>query len=245
MPFQVATTAYGRPALAALRDAVADAKAGDPLAPVTVVVASNHVGVTARRLLAAGALGPVTPGQVGVAAVGFVTAYRLAELLGSAALAATGRRPVSTPVIAAALRRALADDPGMFAPVAGHPATETALVATFTELSDVSPDSLAAVAAAGRRAHDVVRICRRARDLLAAGWYDESDLTAAAVAQVRDSPPGRLVADIGRLVIHLPQDLFHRQAELLATLADRLPTTVVVGVTGRADADAGVARSLT
>ena len=61
----------------------------------------------------------------------------------------------------------------MFAPVAGHPATETALVATFTELSDVSPDGLAAVAAAGRRAHDVVRICRRARDLLAAGWYDE------------------------------------------------------------------------
>jgi ATP-dependent helicase/nuclease subunit B len=245
VPLEVVTTPYGRPALTALRDAVAAAKGGDALSPVTVVVPSNHVGVTARRLLAGGSLGGDAAAGTGVAAVTFLTAYRLAELLGSAALAATGRRPVSTPVIAAALRRALADDPGMFAPVAGHPATETALVATFTELSDVSPDGLAAVAAAGRRAHDVVRICRRARDLLAPGWYDESDLTAAAVTQVRASAQGRLVVDIGRLVIHLPQDLLHRQAELLATLADRLPTTVVVGVTGRADADAGVARSLT
>ena len=35
-----------------------------------------------------------------------------------------------------------------------------------------------------------------------------------------------------------------RQAQLLAALAARLPTTVVVGVTGRADADAGVVRTL-
>src|SRR5690606_24532234 len=101
----------------ALRDAVSAAKAGDALAPVTVVVPTNHVGVTARRLLASGALGGVASGGTGVAAVGFVTAYRLAELLGAASLAAAGRRPVSTPVIAAALRRALADDPGIFAPV--------------------------------------------------------------------------------------------------------------------------------
>ncbi len=244
VPVEVVTTPYGRPALTALRDAVAAAKAGDALAPVTVVVPSNHVGVTARRLLASGALGGLAAGGVGVAAVSFLTAYRLAELLGSASLAAAGRRPVSTPVIAAALRRALVDDPGMFAPVAAHPATERALVATFTELSDVTPHGLAALAGAGRRAHDVVAICGRARQLLATDWYDESDLTAAAIAQVRAIGETGLAAELGHVVVHLPQDILRRQAELLAALAARLPTTVVVGVTGRPDADMGVARSL-
>jgi ATP-dependent helicase/nuclease subunit B len=253
VPFQVVTTPYGRPALAALRDTVGAAKGGDPLAPVTVVVASNHVGVTARRLLAADVLGPVTPGRVGVAAVGFVTAYRLAELLGSAALAAAGRRPVSTPVVAAALRRALGERPGIFGPVAAHPATEQALVAAYTELSDVSDDGLAALAAGGRRPRDVVRTCRRARELLARDWYDEADLTAAAIADIdadtrAGTVPGAravgLAAELGHVVVHLPQDLLQRQADLLAALARRVPATVIVGVTGRPGADAGVARSL-
>src|SRR5690606_33670772 len=145
VPLEVVTTAYGRPALLALRDAVAAAKAGDPLAPVTVVVPSNHVGVTARRLLASGSLGPVAARGAGAAAVTFLTAYRLAELLGAPTLAAQGRRPVSTPVLAAGIRRALADEPGMFAPVAGHPATEAALVATYGELAGVTRGALAAL----------------------------------------------------------------------------------------------------
>src|SRR5690606_39787323 len=66
VPVEVVTTPYGRPALQALQRAVAQAKGGDALAPVTVVVPSNHVGVTARRLLAAGSLGPVTDGGTGV-----------------------------------------------------------------------------------------------------------------------------------------------------------------------------------
>jgi ATP-dependent helicase/nuclease subunit B len=244
VPIEVVTTPYGRPALRALRDAVAAAKAGDALAPVTVVVPSNHVGITARRLLAGGALGGLGTGGAGVAAVTFATPYRLAELLGATALAAAGRRPVSIPVLAAALRHALADDPGMFAPVAAHPATEQALVATYTELSDLSPDALAALGRAGRRARDVVRLCGRARALLAGGWYDESDLTDAAVAAVEATDDARLAAELGALVVHLPQDLLRRQAVLLAALVARLPATAVVGVTGRPDADEGARRSV-
>jgi ATP-dependent helicase/nuclease subunit B len=250
VPFEVVSSPYGRPALLALRDAVAAAKGGDPLAPVTVVVPANHVGVTARRLLAGGALGPVAVGGTGVAAVTFLTAFRLAELLGAPALASTGRRPVSTPVVAAALRRALREAPGMFAPVADHPATETALVATFAELSDVTDAGLDALAAAGRRAREVVAIYRRARAALAGGWYDESDLTEAAIAAVAavaaPAAPGRRppADELGHLVVHLPQDLLQRQATLLAALADRLPATVVAGLTGEPDADAGVLRSL-
>lgn len=49
-----------------------------------------------------------------------LTVQRLAELLAGPVLAAAGRGPVSTPVIAAALRGVIADAPGIFAPVAGH-----------------------------------------------------------------------------------------------------------------------------
>jgi ATP-dependent helicase/nuclease subunit B len=242
VPLEVLSTPYGRPALERLRAAIAAAKDGDPLAPVGVVVPSNHVGVTARRALASGGLGPGT--AIGVAAVTFVTAYRLAELLGAPSLAAAGRRPVSTPVIAAALRRALRDDPGIFAPVAEHPATETALVATFAELSDVSEQGLFALAGAGRRAHDVVGLYRRARERLAGAWYHESDLTAAAIAGLGTAEGRALAAELGRVVVYLPQDLLQRQAALLAALADACPTTVIAGLTGRPDADVGVRRSL-
>ncbi len=243
MPLELVATGYGRPALLALRRAVASAKQGDPLAPVTVIVPANHVGVTARRALAGGSLGPVSEGGAGVAAVTFLTVYRLAELLGAARLAAERRRPVSTPVLAAALRKALRDDPGLFAPVAEHPATEAALVSAFGELSDVSANGLEALAAAGRRAGDVVRLCRRARAVLRQGWYDEADLTAAAVEAVR-SQPAVVRRELGHVVVHLPQDLLQRQARLVATLVEACPTTVVVGVTGAEGADAGVRRSL-
>src|ERR1019366_6941484 len=167
---------YGRPAAEALRSAISQAKGDEPLAPVTIVVPSNYVGVATRRLLASGALGSVCGRGIGVAAVSFVTVYRLAELLGSAQLAGSGRRPVSTPVIAAALRSALTSQPGIFAPVAGHAATETALVAAYRELRDLSDGALDALAGSSDRAADVVRLHLTARSSLAAEFYDEEDL---------------------------------------------------------------------
>ena len=243
MPPDLVPTAYGRPALEALARAVAAAKRGDPLAPVTVIVPANHVGVTARRALASGSLGRLSDGGSGVAAVTFLTVYRLAELLGAARLAAEGRRPVSTPVLAAALRRALRDDAGLFAPVAQHPATEAALVAAFAELSDVSPAGIDALAAVGRRARDVVRLCRRARSVLGDAWYDEADLTDAAIAAVRGDPR-RVARELGHVVVYLPQDLLQRQARMVAAVAEACPATVVPALSGVERADAGVRRSL-
>src|SRR5450759_3773511 len=45
---QVTTTAYGRPALEALRAAVALVKHDDPMAPVTVLVPNNVAGLIAQ-----------------------------------------------------------------------------------------------------------------------------------------------------------------------------------------------------
>lgn len=246
MSFDLVITEYGPPALRALAGAVRQAKADEPLTPVTVVVPSNHVGVTARRQLATDAAGPLTSRGTGTIGITFLTPYRLAELYGAARLAASGRRPVSTPVIAAALRTALRDDPGVFAPVADHPATEEALVASYNELSDLSAAALDALAGASPRASDVVRLFRATRSKLAAGWYDESDLAAAArsvVDTTLEDAPGE-AAGLGHLIVYLPQDLTRRAAALLRAAARPGAATVIAGLTGGEAADRGVRRSL-
>lgn len=239
MGVRVEWVRYGRDAADALRAEIAGIKGSDALAPVTVVVPSNHVGVAARRLLASGALGPVCENGVGLAAVSFVTPYRLAELLGAPTLAGAGRRPVSTPVIAAAFRGALAREPGLFEPVAAHPSTEAALVAAYRELREVSPAGLDAIAATGARARDVVRLHRAARAELEGTWYDEQDLMDAAAGQP-------LPTDIGAVVVYLPQRISPHVGRMLRAVGEGTPMTVLAGVTGepRADADinAGIRR---
>ena len=233
---------YGRPAAEALRAAISSAKGGEPLAPVSVVVPSNYVGVATRRLLASGALGPVCARGTGLAAVSFLTVYRLAELLGSRRLAATGRRPVSTPVLAAAMRTALAGQPGMFAPVAGHAATETALIAAYQELRDLSGPALDALAARSERAADVVRLHTTARDILEPAFYDEEDLLDAATATLREDPVE--AARLGAVIVYLPERLSRHGGQLLGAVAEGGSLVVLAGTTGDAGADAEVGRSV-
>ncbi len=223
MPIELVPVAYGPDASRALHAAVVAAKAGDPLAPVTVVVPTNYVGVAARRLLGSGALGRVTGGGDGVAGVTFLTVYRLAELLGAPRLAAAKRRPVSTPVLAAAVRAVLAEAPGRFRPVAQHPATEAALVAAHRELATLDDAALDALARTGPRAADVVRISRRARASLTGAWYDERDLMDSAAIEVAAGVP--LLDDLGAVVVHLPQELSTPAAALLRVLAARVRVT--------------------
>lgn len=232
---------YGRAAATALLGEIRQAKGVEALAPVTVVVASNQVGVSVRRVLASGAVGPVCGSGPGLIGVTFATPYRLAELLGAASLAADGRRPVSTPVLAAAVRTVLGAEPGVFAPVGGHPATEAALVAAYRELRDLTEDALVALAAKGRRAAEVVRVYRATRAHLVAHWYDEEDLMAAAttVAATRASHEA-----VGTLIAYLPQRLTRHAAELLVALSDQDHLSVVAGSTGVARADAEAARSV-
>ena len=129
------------------------------------------------------------------------------------------RRPVSTPVLAAAVRAVLADGPGMFGPVAEHPATEAALVDAYRELAAVDDAALDALARTGRarrrrRAHH--RAGRGPRS--APEWYDERDLMDAAVDAVGAGMP--LLADLGAVVVHLPQELSAPAAALLRALGD-------------------------
>ena len=234
MSIEVVTAAYGPPAHAALAGAVERAKDGDPLAPVTVVVPANTVGLAARRCLGRRGVN----GRGGIAAVSFLTPYALAELIGSARTADSRRRPVSKPVIAGAVRAALREDPGHFAGVATHPATERALVRAYRELSELGPVALDRLAATSSRAADVVRVHRFVRAALDERFSDEQSLVAAAVETLGR---GEFPADeLGRLVVFLPQSLTTTQCRLLVAVAERTGATVVAGATGVAAADAAV-----
>jgi hypothetical protein len=242
VPLTVVTTAYGRSASEALHAAVRDAKRGDPLAPVTVIVPTNSVGVTARRLLASDALGPIAETGRGVVGVTFLTVLRLAELLAAPRLAAQGRRPVSTPVIAAAVRGVLSRAPGLFAPVAEHPATEEALVAAERELAVLDDDALDVLGAQHARAHDVVRVHRAVRLALATRWYDERDLMRSATELVAKGDG--FLADLGTIVCFMPQRWSEPEAALVRALWERGPVIAIVALTGEARADAPVLAAL-
>ena len=239
----VFTSSYGRAAAMLLRERLSVAKADDPLHPVSVVVPTNYVGVSTRRQLASGALGSVTARAGGIAGLTLLTIYRLAELLGAPALAADGRRPVSTPLLGAVVRQVLRAQPGVFAPVVDHPSTEQALVRAYRELSELTPDAVETLSAAPvERVREVVRIHRAVHARLAPGWYDEADLMTAAAAEVQRGPP--VLDDLGTVVVYLPEDLSPPAAGLLRTLAEVAPVEVIAGMTGVADADADVVRSL-
>ena len=239
MAIDCVTTAYGPPAHEALAWAVARAKGGDPLAPVTVVVPNHYVGLAARRALGRREHG----GTRGIAAVAFHTAYSLAEHLGGAEMADQGRRGVSSTVIAAAVRAALRRDPGRFRGVETHPATERALTRAHRELSELDRGQLAALSQQSPRAADVVRVHREVAAALEDGFSNEQQLARGAAAAVR-ARPSETRRRLGPMIVFLPQSVTGSQAGLLRAVADATETTVIAGATGAEDADATVRASL-
>ncbi len=170
----LAVVASARASLGELRRVVAEAKGGDPLVPVTVLVPTNLAGLVARRFLAAG----LSKGNPGVAAVHPTTIGRLAEQL--AAPVVCPRRPATSPVVTAAWRAALHAEPGVFAEVAAHPATVQGLVRTYRELRDLNDAALDAVADVPPLGADLVCLHRAVQGRLSPGWYDQTDLLHAA-----------------------------------------------------------------
>ena len=239
MVLDCVTTAYGPAAHEALATAVARAKAGDPLAPVTVVVPNHYVGLAARRALG----GREHNGTRGVAAVAFHTAYDLAERLGGAEMAAQGRRGVTMTVIAAAVRSVLRRDPGHFRGVETHPATERALTRAHRELSELEDGQLRTLASQSPRAADVVRIHREVAADLEAGFSNEQQLARAAVAAVR-ADRAAAARQLGPMIVFLPQMITRSQAGLLRAVGEATDTTIVAGATGAEDADAAVVASV-
>ena len=154
----VVPVGFGEAARRAAAACVSEAKADDPLAPVTLIVPSNYTGLALRRALGAGTATPTetaTPNgsrsrrsaprkpsteRRGIAALTTLTLGGLAERLAAASLQADGRRPLSSLMTAAAIRSVLASQPGLFGAVAGHHQTAEALQTTYREIRDLRAD---------------------------------------------------------------------------------------------------------
>lgn len=213
MALQRRTSPYGTAALHALREAITTVQAGDPLAPVTVLVHSNAVGVAARRWLA---------GNGGVAAAQFLTTFRFAELLAGPGLAAAKRRPLSTPVIDVAVRQALAAAPGLFRLIAHHQATVNALRDAHRDLRHLPDKAVQRIATTGStRARDIVRLHRLTQQALQREWYDEADLLRLAATVAAQAP--------SRTVVFLPQRMRPTELALLDALAQHGEVVVIEG----------------
>ncbi len=216
--FAVAAT-VGQHSLALLRAFIAAARAGDPLAPVTVVVPSNYAGLSLRRLLGT---------QDGLVNVRFLGMSRVAELL-AAARFVPDRRPLTPWVRAEAVRLALETDGSIFGAAAGHPGTARALDTTFRDLRHASPGALEHLSRSSERARAVAQLYRRFRDLTA-GHFDIEDLLGAAALAVEQQSPA--LRDLGRVILYLPRSATPAELRLLSSLiaADRLD--IILGLTG-------------
>ena len=148
---------------------VSDAKRGDPLAPVTVVGPSSYANLSLRQEL----------GRGGFANVRFIVLPVLSELLGGAAMARSGRRPLTSVLERVWLREVMAGATGPLAPVRDHAATQASVRASFGELRRVGEDVLAALERQGGLRRDIVGLYGEFRRRVGGDWYDADDLAEA------------------------------------------------------------------
>jgi RecB family exonuclease len=210
---------FGAEAFAALWDALADIRGGDPLARADVAVPSSFVGVTVRRRLA-------TPGLVGVR---FTSLPRIIADRAAATLAGAGREVLGSAQRRAATRAVLASARGPLSDAAARSSATIGVVAgLFAELDDaeLGGSDLDELAHAGGWAAQIGELYGRyaARTAKAARPKDVVDAACAS----DDATP---------LIVYLPRRLGPGELRFCRSLAERGLLRVVVGLTGEADAD--------
>ncbi|MHB8245418.1 MAG: PD-(D/E)XK nuclease family protein [Acidimicrobiales bacterium] len=211
----------GRQAEDALVAAVGRAQASDRLAEVSVVVRSPMVGLDLRRRLAA---------RGAFAGTRFTPFSRLIELIGAPESEAglSERRPLTEAVLGAAIRVALQRAPGVLAGAAEHPATEESLARAYRLLRPLEASDRRRIGSMSKRAGDVVQIVQAVRELLEAGWYDLDDLALRANRKIERGEMD--AADVGAVVLHLPDPFGAAQLSFVQALAGITDVTVLAGV---------------
>jgi len=215
----VVVTRFGAPAFAAFRDALADFRDGDPMAPVDVAVPSLFVGVTVRRRLA-------NPGLVGVR---FAPLLRIIADRALPVLATAGARPLTSAQRRAAARAVLATSSGGLADSNRRSASTMDVVAgTFAELDEAAADrdAIKALAGGGRWPAELAGLYRRYLDLVATAIRPEQ-LVEAALTSTCDTP----------LMVYLPRRLTRIELRFCQGMAARGELRALVALTGEESAD--------
>ena len=219
----------GRPtagARAKLWELVDEIKQGDLMAPVTVVSPSRFASLALRQEL----------GDRGFINVRFIQLPVLAELLGGAALAAAGRKPITATLQSISLRLALSETTGLLHPVRLHARTQSSVRAAFRELRRLSERDLEELAGQGGVTAEVVSLYYRHRQDVSADWFDSEDLAEAAAEAVRNGQAAAL-ADLGHVLVFLPRPFSPGETALVLALASDEKCSVILGLTGEDQAD--------
>lgn len=224
------TVRPGAESLAWLGSRLAALKGGDPLAPVTVVVSSNHVGLATRRDLA----------RRGYANVRFGVMGRLVEPLGSPHLAVAGKSPVTSAAEEAAIAEAIRRRGAGFGEVGAHPALVRTLRDLFRELRSAELDGsrLEGLGAWGRMAEAALDVYAEYLEIVrSAGLYDDQDLLAAAIAKLETHEAGNLAWEIGAVIVLTPAALQPAELRFLEALARHVAVDVALSWLGDEQAD--------
>ena len=223
---QVYLEPYGRPSRERLQALVAEAKASNPLAPVTIVPPNTFAGIGLRRVLA---------GDGGLLNVGLMALARLAEQMGAPTMASQQRRPLSAAAEMAVIRTVAMELVGKepLGSVAGHTTLHQSLQAAFKELVRLTESQLDTLAAEGPLRQVTVELYRRFRERTAEYYGPEDEAWAAAEA-VRSGRGQPALQDVGALVFFLLSRPSPGETALLTALSDAAPCSLVVGRTGEA-----------
>lgn len=212
---------FGQPALDRLTTLVAELKAGDPLAPVTVVVPTNPVGVVARRALGRAA---------GVANVEFVTVGALAYRLAAGDIGRRDLHRLTDQVLTGAVRQALETTGGPLRYLAAHSSAPAAIADALSRLRRA--DAVDRVQQSGRQVAAAVAALDRSVAARLIDFVDDVEVARLAVERLR-----RTAGPRPPVVVHLPEWLYPAERSLLAELAQRSEMVVLFGYTGDAAAD--------
>ena len=232
---ELSQVAAGRPFTRAVRDAVDQLKSADPLHPVRVLVPSNLAGLSLRRMLGSRILDDQnTVVAAGIANVAFSTPFQFASLLAVPALAHQGKRPLTTPVLAAAVRHVLSTNPGRFGAVAEHVATESALIRMYGEITELPPIRRQQLSASSaERTRDLIGFIDAVDAHLGGesenSYHDEYDVLCAASEALADHESS---AGSESLVLAGPFSQGLATIEFLAVVARRQRVRGVLSLTG-------------
>ena len=202
-------------------------KGSDVLAPVTVVGPTRYANLSLRQEF----------GRGGFVNVRFIVMPVLSELLGAAALAGEGRRPLTAVLESMSLRQVMAQTTGPLAPVREHPTTLASVRTSFRALRRTDEGVLTALEGQGGVRGEIVRLYLHFRRHTVSDWYDVEDLAETAAESVRRGTASGL-ADLGLIVFYLPRNTTPAETRLIEALARQDRCAVLLGTTGDSEADA-------
>lgn len=220
---------FGTQAENRLAEVINRLKAADRLNPVTVIVPSMYAGVAIRRSLAR---------ENGLINVRFMVIPRLAEYLGSGALAALGK-PALTPVVKlAAIRHYAASLSGRkpLGAIASHPPLHEYLAGTFEELDLLSEKELSWLEGQSTLTGQVVEWYRNYK-ILTAPYYDREELAASAARAISTGTASGVIKDLGKVIFYLPGSLSPAERNMVKALGSQGLCIVILGLTGEEEAN--------